>query len=152
MNKPDTGREYKSSYISYVLFPSDDQNFSRYQIAHLTFCPLAQRNFVAHSSREVQKLLVAVEVQFCRNPSAGEKYFVTLDCSTYELWPKSKDLQGKLHVVYPIVSETLRRVVRVAPAETPVPLLSHVRAVELRYFDFSVPDVWVVLVESKNRF
>ena len=42
--------------------------------------------------------------------------------------------------------------VRVAPAETPVPLLSHVRAVELRYFDFSVPDVRVVLVESKNRF
>ena len=54
----------RSAIIVFLVFP-----FSYDLFSHLTFCPLAQRNFVAHSPREVQKLLVAVEIQFGRNAS-----------------------------------------------------------------------------------
>ena len=60
---------------NYLL--SDDLNFSRPQLVHLTLCPLAQGNFVAHSPGEVQKLLVAVEVQFGRYAPVTTKYMLS---------------------------------------------------------------------------
>ena len=64
---------------------------------------------------------------------------------------ETKISQGELHVVYSVVTVVLRRVVGVAPAEAPVPLLSHVGAVELLHPDVGVPHVGVVLVEPEVR-
>ena len=60
-----------------IFLMSDDLNFSRPQFVHLTFCPLAQGNFVAHSPGEVQKLLVAVEIHFGRNAPITTKYMLS---------------------------------------------------------------------------
>ena len=57
----------------------------------------------------------------------------------------------ELHVVDPVVAVVLRRVVGVAPAEAPVPLLPHVGAVELLHPDVGVANIGVVLVESEIR-
>ena len=60
--------------------------------------------------------------------------------------------QCELHVVDSVVAVVLRRVVGVAPAEAPVPLLPHVGAVELLHLDVGVTHVGVVLVEPEIRF
>ena len=80
----------------------------------------------------------------------SENAFV-LGCN-YHLYISTKSSQCELHVVDSVVAVVLRRVVAVAPAEAPVPLLPHVGAVELRHLDVGVPHVGVVLVEPEIRF